>query len=323
MLKTNLIVNNTCIVRERPCGRIFTGSNTCFVACPSTDEIGLEIDIIKSALLDEEIEPYIAVEHFVAARDIFCTKICTKIIESKFCVVVLSGKTNDDGVVIPIANVYYEYGVMTEWNKYIIPVQRSDQKLDFNIQSLDTIKYTPVNFKTQFEQAVRMGIAYIEKNEDTEEVNKQVDTITLYFELKGLAPHKKTWTVKNTKYMPFDRFNYGTIINHPDEIERIYYETKVIIRRLESYFSDLDIKIKGTRKEFEKANTESQKIGTKKQIDILEKKQLFVKPKFTIVMMQQIENNIIKDSLSKIDSFLIHDINIMSFDQLKEDMKLS
>ncbi len=141
MLQTNLVVNKTCIVRDRPCGRIFTGSNTCFVACPASDDVGLEIDIIKSALLDEEIEPYIAVEHFEAGRDIFCTKICTKIIESKFCVVVLSGNTNEGGIVMPNANVYYEYGAMTAWKKYVIPIQRSDQKLGFNIQSFDTIKY--------------------------------------------------------------------------------------------------------------------------------------------------------------------------------------
>ena len=64
MSKKNLDVNRSCIVRDRPCGRIFCGSNTCFVACPASDEVGFEIDIIKSALLDEEIEPYIAVEPF-------------------------------------------------------------------------------------------------------------------------------------------------------------------------------------------------------------------------------------------------------------------
>ena len=323
MLKTNLDVNKTCIVRDRPCGRIFAGSNTCFVACPAPDEVGLEIDIIKSALLDEEIEPYIAVEHFEAARDIFCTKICTKIIESKFCVIVLSGKTTEEGVVMPNPNVYYEYGAMTAWNKYIIPVQRIDQRLVFNIQSLDTIKYTPGNFKTQFEQAVRIAIASTEERDETEERSTLSDSITLYFEMKGLAPHGNIWTVNNTNYLPFDRFNYGTILHKSDEIERVYYETKVIVRRLERFFTDLDVKIKGIEKAYEKANTEAQKTHLIKQRDRIRKQQENIHPKFTIVMMQPENSSFITEKMNKIESMLSRDVNIISFDEMKAEMDLS
>jgi len=323
MLKMNLDVNKTCIVRDRPCGRIFTCSNTCFVACPAPDEVGLEIDIIKSALLDEDIEPYIAVEHFEAARDVFCTKICTKIIESKFCVVVLSGNTNEEGVVIPNPNVYYEYGAMTAWKKYIIPIQRSDQRLVFNIQSLDTIKYMPGNFKTQFEQAVRIAIASTEERDETEERTTRADSLSLYFELKGLAPHGKKWTVKNTNYLPFDRFNYGTVLHTVDEVERVYYDTKVIVRRLERYVTDLGWKMQGIEKSYEKANTEAQKAGVKKQLDKLKYQKETVHPQFTIVLMQPEARPVITERMNKIESSLRRDVHIISLDEMKADMNLS
>jgi hypothetical protein len=323
MLKTNLDVNMTCIVRDRPCGRIFTGSNTCFVACPTSDEVGLEIEIIKSALLDEEIEPYIAVEHFEAGRDIFCTKICTKIIESKFCVVVLSGNTNEEGIVIPNPNVYYEYGVMTSWNKYIIPIQRSDQKLAFNIQSLDTIKYSPSTFKEQLEKAVRIAIASTEEREEKEERTTIADSLSLYFELKGLSPLDKTWTINNTNYLSFARFNYGTVLHSVDEVERVYYDTKVIVRRLERYVTDLDRKIQGIEKSYEKANTEAQKAGVKKQIDKLKYRKETVHPQFTIVLMQPEVQPIIKKRMNKIESSLSRDVHIISLEDMKADMDIS
>lgn len=112
-MKTGQIKRNEeCIVRDRPCGRIFGGSNTCFVASPSPEIVGYELDIIRTALEKEEIEPYIAVENVDPGKDIFCTKICTKIIESKLCVVVLTGETKSKKV-LPNPNVYYEYGLMT------------------------------------------------------------------------------------------------------------------------------------------------------------------------------------------------------------------
>ena len=324
MAKRNLDVNKTCVVRDRPCGRIFSCSNTCFVACPSSDEVGLELDIIKTVLLDEEIEPYVAVQHFEPAREIFCTKICTKIIESKFCVVLLSGVVDEDGRVVPNANVYYEYGVMTAWRKYIIPLQRADQHLSFNIQGLDTLKYTPVSFKTEFEKALRLAIASTEEPEEKEKRSKTrlADSLTLFFELKGLTPLPRSWTAENTRFLPFARFNYGTILENESDVERVFYDTKVIIRRLERFIADLDVKFRGVEKSHDQAKTDAQKEGTKRQLGKIEwQKEASSHPTFTIVFMKPEAASLLQERVGNICSTLIPKISLVSIEELKMEME--
>jgi len=139
-------INRDCIVRHQDCKRIFGGSRICFVASPSSEEVALELEIIKQKLREMNIEPYIAVEQREFQKDIFCEKICSKIIESLFCIVILNDVEDENGVRKPNANVYYEYGLMTAFKKKIIPIQLEGQKLAFNIQSLDTLKYTRKDF---------------------------------------------------------------------------------------------------------------------------------------------------------------------------------
>ena len=83
MAVQDFIRNEKCFVRkELDCGRYFGVSKTCFIACPNSDEIGMELSIITDKLQKEGIEPFIAVKERVYGEDIFCTKICGKIIES-------------------------------------------------------------------------------------------------------------------------------------------------------------------------------------------------------------------------------------------------
>ena len=320
MAKRNLDVNKACVVRDRPCGRIFSCSNTCFIACPSSDEVGFELDSIKTALEREEIEPYIAVQHFEPAKEIFCTKICTKIIESKFCVVLLSGATNPGGTAVPNPNVYYEYGVMTAWKKFIIPLQRSDDRLAFNIQSLDTLKYTPASFKGQFEQALRMAITWTEQTEETD--NELADILTLYFELRGLPRHKKSWTVENTHYAAFDRFNYATVVQSVADVERIVYDTKAVIRRLERYIADLDVKFRGIEKSHGQADTTAKKEGTKAALTKVDwQRDVASHPTFTIVLMQPEAKAVLNEKIESIESSLASTITLLSYEEMKAEME--
>ena len=71
------------------------------------------------------VEPIIAVKERAYGQDIFCTKICGKIIESRFCIVILDD-TIEAEKNIPNPNVYYEYGLMTSLRKHIIPLQKED-----------------------------------------------------------------------------------------------------------------------------------------------------------------------------------------------------
>lgn len=175
-----------CFVRDKKCERILGGAKIAFIASPDEDDVQLELEILREILKRYDIEPFIAVEFREPGRDIFCEKICGKIIESLFCIVLLNDKILESDALIPNPNVYYEYGLMTSLDKRIIPLQKADQKLAFNIQSLDTIKYTNKTFKKEVEAAIE-GILIkpegIEK-QDTEIIPKKV---TLYLALRGLS----------------------------------------------------------------------------------------------------------------------------------------
>ena len=323
MITRKLDVNKDCVVRDRACGRVFNASNSCFVACPKSDELGFEIDIIKTVLLDEEIEPYIAVEHFEPARDIFCAKICTKIIESRFCIVLLSDVTNGKDVATPNPNIYYEYGLMTAWNKCIIPIQRADQKLAFNIKSLDTIKYTPSDFKQKISKAVAMQVSTVDDSEAEERTNKLENVLVTYFVLRGLKPQRQKWMVENTNYSAFERFNYGTIVYSALDEDRVYYDTKMIVRRIERFIVDLDTKIVGVTKSYDKANTEAQRAGAEKQIRKLEwQKGIASKPNFTIVVLRPEEKKIIEEKTTIKETSLIPSIRVIPIDELKEELRV-
>ena len=160
-------VNEHCLVRNQPCGRIFSGSKLCFIACPASEEISLELGIIKEILRKYGIEPYIAVEQRELGKDIFCEKICGKIIEAKFCIVILNDTCNDKCISLPSSNVYYEYGLMTGLHKELIPIQKSGQKLAFNIQSFDSIIYKPSNLSSIIEEAIIKNLSKVDSNNDT------------------------------------------------------------------------------------------------------------------------------------------------------------
>ena len=120
-MQKTIRVNQKCLVRHQDCKRIFEGSRICFVASPSSDEVALELEIIQQKLREANIEPYIAVEQREFQKDIFCEKICSKIIESQFCIVFLNDVADKaDSIRKPNANVYYEYGLMTAFGKKIV-----------------------------------------------------------------------------------------------------------------------------------------------------------------------------------------------------------
>jgi hypothetical protein len=171
-------VNENCLVRNQKCDRIFEGSKTCFIACPSSEEVALELEIIKQKLKEVNIAPYIAVEEREFQKDIFCEKICSKIIESQFCIAILNDVIDKaDKTRKPNANVYYEYGLMTAFRKKIIPIQLEGQSLAFNIQSLDTVKYTQKRFIKQMEEAIKQILLVVVESEDKNPVNQDINLI--------------------------------------------------------------------------------------------------------------------------------------------------
>lgn len=142
-------VNEICFIRkEHECGKALGASKSCFVACPTDENLEPVLELISEKLTKVGVEPIIAIKERAYGQDIFCTKICGRIIESRFCIVILDD-TPSNGAPVPNPNVYYEYGLMTSLRKHIIPLQRENLKLAFNIQSYDTIKYGPKNIAAE------------------------------------------------------------------------------------------------------------------------------------------------------------------------------
>lgn len=148
--------NEICIIGLPRCDYVFPSTRSCFIAYGFEDS-PLEMNIIKSILESKEIECVEAGGKLAPAQSAFCAKICSKIITSQFCIVLLNNREEKE-IEIPNANVNMEYGLMLAFNKYVIPFQRKDQKLPFNVAGLDTIKYTNNDFKRLSEDAINDAI---------------------------------------------------------------------------------------------------------------------------------------------------------------------
>lgn len=148
--------NEVCVIGQPSCNYVFSASRSCFVAYGYSSS-SLEKTILISELEKMGIECSEAGGSFAPAQNAFCSKICSRIIASRFCIVLIN---NDiiDGREIPNANVNMEYGLMLGFNKYIIPMQRQNQRLPFNVSGLDTIKYDDRSFPQLISSAIEKAI---------------------------------------------------------------------------------------------------------------------------------------------------------------------
>lgn len=255
-------VNDQCFIRkEHKCKKNFGASKSCFIACPTSDDIEPILALMSEKLAKVGIEAVIAVKERAYGQDIFCTKICGKIIESMFCIVIL-----DDAVIdkqnIPNPNVYYEYGLMTALGKHIIPLQKENLKLAFNIQSYDTIKYNSANIATELDRAIKDAIKICEsKNEPSSGIALPDKAIMRSMELAGFEIQNDDWflstVIDDTDFRGFVPINdhfcvYLGKIDAHNEIQKYLDDIKVVIYRTEKKFRELEEKLKGLEKQ--KAN---------------------------------------------------------------------
>jgi hypothetical protein len=123
--------NEICVVGLPGCGYVFSSSPSCFIAY-GFNRSALEMEILRALLKERRIETYEAGGELAPAQQVFCQKICSKIVQSQFCIVLLNNETVD-GVQTTNANVYMEYGLMLGFNKCIVPFQHEDYHLPFNV----------------------------------------------------------------------------------------------------------------------------------------------------------------------------------------------
>jgi hypothetical protein len=161
--------NEICSIGLPSCDYVFSSTRSCFIAY-GFDESKLEMDLLKSILKDNEIDPIEAGGNIKPASSAFCTKICSKIITAQFCIVLINN-SEQKNIEIPNANVNMEYGLMLGFNKYVIPFQRETQKLPFNVAGLDTIKYSEQNFTDKAVKAINVAI------NETKQESKVIDAI--------------------------------------------------------------------------------------------------------------------------------------------------
>ena len=255
-------VNERCFIRkEHKCGKIFGASKSCFIACPDEDELKPILELFSEKLAKVGIETIIAVKERAYGQDIFCTKICGKIIESKFCVTILDDSIVD-GKNIPNPNVYYEYGLMTALGKQIIPLQKEDLKLAFNIQSYDTIKYTFGNIATELDRAIRDAIKITEsKDKEDKKVGFLSEkSILRGFEISGLELRDERWflddVINDTQFKGFGQYDkrFYVYLGKLDDQEG-----------MQTYLDDLNIVLYRTEKKFEDLERDMQELEKERQ----------------------------------------------------------
>ncbi|HJX34558.1 MAG TPA: hypothetical protein VJ373_05210 [Desulfatiglandales bacterium] len=157
-MENTLRKNERCFIGMPSCGYGYESAKLCFVACPSHEKYTLKIDVIKDIIESQQYECHIALKRIDPGTFAFCTKICSKIIQSHFCIVFLDPSFDKNGAVYPNPNVHFEYGMMISQNKHIIPLQDEQFDLAFNISPLDTIKYNDTNFKSKVTDAIIYAI---------------------------------------------------------------------------------------------------------------------------------------------------------------------
>lgn len=174
--------NEKCFIGLPACGYGYESAKMCFVACPSDEKYALKIQVINDLVESKQYECHIALRKIDPGNFAFCTKICSKIIQSQFCVVLLDPSVleKDKKTECPNPNVHLEYGMMMSQNKYIIPLQDEKYSLPFNISPLDTIRYTESNFKDRVKEAMRKAIKKFSEREVFGQIPPGPEIFTLY-----------------------------------------------------------------------------------------------------------------------------------------------
>jgi hypothetical protein len=207
-----------CIINLPRCDFAFSSTRSCFIAYGFADS-HLEMTILRNLLRDRNIEAFEAGGHLAPGQYAFCTKICSKIITSQFCIVLLNNHV-EKGAEIPNANVNMEYGLMLGFNKYVIPFQRASQQLPFNVSGLDTIKYNDASFEHLTAKAIDKAI------EDTKQEQSAAPNIDRVLSTYLLSRNMVVNTLSNDADKPL--FELGNVcgfnlINDFSGLKYVYF----------------------------------------------------------------------------------------------------
>lgn len=235
-----------CFVRRNhTCGKYLGASKSCFIACPSDDNIKVLTGLIAEKLAANGIEPIVAVDTRAYGQDIFCTKICGKIIEAQFCIAILDDAVvqgNGKSLSTPNPNVYYEYGLMTALGKYVIPLQKDGQELAFNIKTHDTIRYSPAQVSLEIDKALKAAITTtIEERESQLSAIIPAYMYNSFLAMKGYQLQGYSWLlsddIEGTVFSGYRNdktldYLFFAVVDTKDLLKTCLIDIQVVQRRL-------------------------------------------------------------------------------------------
>lgn len=175
--------NEHCIIGLPRCDFVFSSTRTCFVAYGFKTS-PMEVSILRNLLSEFGIQCEEAGGQLAPGQNAFCQKICSKIITSQFCIVLLNNDKKD-GQLVPNANVNMEYGLMLGFNKYLIPFQNELEALPFNVSGLDTVKYDSQNFESKAKAALQLAVSKTTQDSGSSPPPDQI--INIFLLLKKLV----------------------------------------------------------------------------------------------------------------------------------------
>jgi len=257
-MEMNIRKNEKCFIGNPACNYVYESAKLCFVACPSDRKYTLKIEVIKDIIETKQYECHIALRRSSPGNLAFCTKICSKIIQSQFCIVMLDPSISKEGYEYPNPNVYLEYGMMMSQHKYIIPLQEEKYNLAFNIFPLDTIKYTDDNFKIRVTEAVDNAIKKFSKTEISNQKPIGPEIFTFYalsgFQLSDIKLPICNFLFKFGTFLGFNLFNNKNIFKYLgafiyEDPKKIILHTKLLIDNITSTYESITLPdSEGTKK---------------------------------------------------------------------------
>jgi len=149
---------------------------------------------------------------------------------------------------------------MTAFRKKIIPVQLLDQTLAFNIQSLDTLKYSRKDFASQIEEAIKMTLLSVEEEQNKKNQQFDEDRVEWTLDLMGLIKaegtfgyrHERTLSSKSLGFRPFlqprnERIYYVGIFPLGFKDADVTLRAKMLTIRIKNYCEQMNNEIENLR----------------------------------------------------------------------------
>ncbi|MEK6636095.1 MAG: TIR domain-containing protein [Planctomycetota bacterium] len=297
--------NVHCIIGLPRCDFVFSSTRACFVAYGFKTS-PLEMSIINGLLKNKGIQCEEAGGQLAPGQSAFCQKICSKIITSQFCIVLLN-EDDKNGQLIPNANVNMEYGLMLGFNKFLIPFQRESHSLPFNVAGLDTVKYNNNDFAVKATNAIDIAIYKTRQDHASSTTPNQLIELFLLSK-KAIFPPIEDIAEKNIFRMgsPFG----FSLLNDFSGMSYIYFgnftafRPEIIIWRL-NMLNDLL-----SQRRASSQNRIEMKLATKEQTAVAES--VFKKLKIWILVTRDDDKEIISSAIKpfqySLDFFSIADI---------------